>query len=422
MAASLGATLNGHRATSARVQIPKWGLWYADVSLDGEITLKGAVTLQIADLTLKGTIIAGGPAKGRSSFRVVAGAGGWGKTLPKKSYANDAGVKVSTVLGDAAREAGETLGDVSGAPPVGASWTRARDSAARLLEQIVPGGWYVDEAGVTRLGARAVAPLAIAGVTHGPVDRARGTVTLASESIAKILPGVVVDGLEAVDVAHEMTAKGGLRTTIWGAVGPLNTTRALAAFRVIFDQLDPNRKYRGTTEYRVSTQEGERLNLQPIRVSSGMPDLRRVYVRPGMAGLKTKAALGARVLVGFIDSDPSRPYVTGWEDAEGGGFSPLELDLDALLIKAGQGSKGPIAMAIATQAQVTALQTEIEAVQGVLTTIGAPGSFFAGAGLVDPTGAALETAMAVGETAVTAGLAAVEGAVEQATSSLVVSD
>ena len=71
------ATLEGHRVTTARATIPAWGCWYADVSIDGEHALTGAVTLQIADLAMKGTVLSGGPAKGRSHFRIVAGAGGW---------------------------------------------------------------------------------------------------------------------------------------------------------------------------------------------------------------------------------------------------------------------------------------------------------------------------------------------------------
>jgi hypothetical protein len=323
------ATLNGHRVTSARANIPAWGCWFADASVDGEVTIAGAVELKIADLTLRGTVLSGGPAKGRSHFRIVAGAGGWGRSIKKEGYANDAGVKLSTVLGDAAALVGETLdaSTMTAADRVGPSYTREAGPACHLLELEAKGAWYVREDGVTCIGRRASSTLKV-NATHGPVDLARGTVTLAAESIASILPGLVVDGLTVVDVLHEISAEGGLRSTVWGGRGA-GDSRQLAAMRAIFDQLDPERKFRGVTEYRVVTLDGERLNLQAIRVSTGMPDLRRVLVRPGVAGCKATLLPGTRVLVGFVDSDPGRPYVAQVEDAEGAGFLPVLLEIDA---------------------------------------------------------------------------------------------
>ncbi len=320
------STLGGHRVTSARATIPAWGAWYADASVDGEVTLSGAVELKIADLSLKGTVLSGGPDKGRSLFRIVGGNGAWGKELPAKSYANDAGVKLSTVLVDAANEAGESL--LSSSIPderVGPAFVRPAGPACRVLEQLAPSGWYVGEDGVTRIGKRSTSKLSTTAARTSRTDLARGTVTLAAESIKDILPGVTTDGLEAVDVEHEISAKGGLRSTVWGK-SKASTSRRLAAFRAILDQLDPGRAFRGMWEYRVVTQDGERLNLQAVRVSTGMPDLRRVPVRPGVSGCKAMVTLGSRVLVGFIDEDPGRPFVAAFEDAEGEGFVPLTLD------------------------------------------------------------------------------------------------
>ncbi len=318
------ATFNGHRVTSARVNIPKWGCWYAEVQLDGEHTLTGATTLKMADLTLVGTILSGGPMKGRSSYRIVAGAGGWGRTIDSKPYKNDAGVKVSTVLGDAAREAGETMASIAAAQRVGPAWTRQEGPASRDLELISQGSWYIDEAGVTTLGARPAGELVGKVTRITPVDLARGKLVLAAESIATILPGVVVDGLTAVDVLHEISPEGGLRSTLWGA----QQTSTLDSLRLLVAQLDPDRAYRGVTEYRITTLSSELLNLQPVRVSSGMPTLSRVPVWPGLPGVLQTPPLGSRVLVGFVDSDPARPYVAHFEaDTASSG---LELVTDGL--------------------------------------------------------------------------------------------
>ncbi len=320
------ATLAGHRVLNARANIPAFGCWYADATIDGEHTLSGAVDLVIADLTLKGTVLSGGKDKGKSHFRIVAGKGGWGKTIPKKAYADDAGVKLSKVLGDAASEAGEVL-TISTNERVGPAFTRPEDPASRVLELLAPSAWYVDETGVTRLGKRPT--VAFKGkAAHGPVDHARGTVTLAPESIASLVPGATVDGLEAVDVMHEISVKGGLRSTIWGKMFSA-TSRRLSALREIVLSLVPDLKFFGVTEYRVVTRDGKRLNLQPVLVSMGMPDLRRVLVRPGVPGCEADTALGSRVLVGFVNRSPTRPYVAGFEDPEGDGFLPEKLVLDA---------------------------------------------------------------------------------------------
>lgn len=316
--------LNDHRVTRVRVTIPKWGCWYAEAEVDTEVTLTGRVSLTVADLRLSGTILSGGPRLGTSSYRIVGGAGGWGRILsPKREpYANDAGVKLSTVLTDAAQEAGETLGRVSTTARVGTHWTRPEGPASDVLELVAPRGWYVDESGVTQIGARPASVLP-AGVTRlAPLDKARGKIELSSESIAKILPGVVVDGMEAVDVIHEV-GDDGLRSTVWGQAD----LGALESMRDLVEALDPDRKFRGVTEYRVVTQTGDRLNLQPERKSTGMPELRRVHVRPGVAGCKWQSALGSRVVVGFIDSDPGRPYVAATEEAAGEGFTPTRIEI-----------------------------------------------------------------------------------------------
>jgi hypothetical protein len=321
------ATLNSNRVTHVRVNIPAWGAWHADASVDGEVTLTGAVTLVVADLTLKGTVISGGASKGRSHFRIVGGAGGWGKSIAAKSYTNDAGVKTWSVLNDAASAVGEAVDalTVPSSLRCGPLFVREAGVAARVLEQLSASNWYVGEDGVTRLGKRATKTYAGVASRTEDIDLARGTVTLASESIATLLPGVVVDGLEAVDVEHEMSPAG-LRTTIWGKQSS-GTSRRLSAMRDIFEQLDPNRKYRGVTEYRVVTQSGDRLNLQPVRVSTGMPDLRNVEVRPGVPGCRAEVQLGSRVLVSFADGDPGRAVVLGFEEWSGEGFAPTTLKL-----------------------------------------------------------------------------------------------
>lgn len=324
--ADASATLEGHRVTTATVHVPAWGRWWADVSIDGEHTLTGSVPLVVADLTLVGAVLSGGVHEGRSHYRVVGGNGGWGAEIPAKGYVNDAGVKASVVLQDAASECGETL-DASTLPTtrLGPSWVRAEGAASATLNAVAPRNWYVHTDGKTRIGQRPTSTLS-GNVTHGPVDLARGTVTLASESIAGIMPGLVVDGLTAVDVVHSIGPKG-LRSTVWGARGGGAESRAIAPLRRIVESIIGDQRFHGVHEYRVTGQTGERLSLEPVRVSSGMPALGRVKVMPGVPGVKATYPSGMRVLVAFVDSDPARPVVVGFSDAEDPQFLATVLNL-----------------------------------------------------------------------------------------------
>lgn len=326
----LGATLAGFRVTDACMQIPKWGRSYTIASLDGEHEVSGAVELVVGDLVAHCFVLASKPEKGRTPVRLVAGNGGWGKTIPKKDYTNDAGVRTRTVLEDAARECGEVFdsASVSADARLGPAWTRPEGPAIDVLDLIAPRGWYVGEDGATRVGARAGSDVGPKIPRVQEVDHARATVVLASESIATILPGITVDGLTAVDVEHKISAKGGIRSTVYGARNG-GSARALDAFASMLDAVDPSRKFRGVTEYRVVTQSGNRLDLQCVRSSLGMPDLSRVFVRPGVSGCSAEVALGSTVLVGFANSDPARPYVAAFEDADGDGFIPTTLTLQA---------------------------------------------------------------------------------------------
>jgi len=128
-------------------------------------------------------------------------------------------------------------------------------------------------------------------------------------------------------VLHEVNAAK-LRTTLWAA-GVAKTSRRLEALRRILEALDPDRRFRGVYEYRVVSQSFDRVALQPIRVSTGMPDLQRVLVRPGIAGTRSDLMLGSRVLVAFIDGTQSRPVIIAFEDAEGAGFVPIKTEIKA---------------------------------------------------------------------------------------------
>jgi hypothetical protein len=321
---SAPSTLGGVAVTKARLQIPAWGLPFADVELAQPTTLTGRVSLVLRDLTWTGTVLDGGTNHARSRYRIVGGNGGWGKTVAAKSYANDAGVKRSTILTDVAAACGETMGTIP-TGTVGAAFVRAEGPAVAVLDAVSDGEWYVDEAGVTQLGARAASTYA-GSAPRIDADPAQSWIELAADAIATLLPGVTVDGVEAVHVEHCLE-RSKLRTTLWGRRAQRTGNPDAAALARIVDVLTAGHRFYAPWEYRVVTRSADRYALQIVRASSGMPNLASVKIRPGVAGLRALPKLGSLVLVQFVNGDPARPVIVGFDDAEGSGFETTDMRL-----------------------------------------------------------------------------------------------
>lgn len=319
-------TLNGHAcAPGTRVQVGSWGAWWADLNLTEAVDLSGAAAIEFAGVSMSGTIVAGGTANGRAAYNVVGGRGGWGREIPRKAYNADNGVKVSKVVGDAASAAGET---VEGVPTtrLGPHFARPAAPASHTLHAVTRESWRVDFDGVTRFGARAVTSYAGDG-TRVKVDPGFSFVDLAVDTVAGLLPGVTIDGsAPASDVEYELGAER-ITVRVYAGRGTTPRARRLAAQRRIFDALFPELRYAGAYEYRVVSQSSERLNLQIVRTGTGLPDLARVPVRPGMAGLRATVTPGSLVLVTFIDRDPSRPAAFAHDAPDAPGWMPLTLEL-----------------------------------------------------------------------------------------------
>lgn len=368
MSASL-ATLNGARVLTCAVSLPAYGAWWAEVEIspDSDDVLTGAATLVVDDLTLKGTITNGGASQARQRYRVVGGGAGWCKTIAAKSYVNDLGVKSAIILRDAALACGEMLGTVPPADVAGPAYTRENAPARRTLEALYPRGWYVDESGITQIGRRPVLTYTGAAVRIDN-DPALGRYELAPDAggLGALLPGVVVDGVEAVDVEIVIGDDGKLRVVLWArranrAGDPLASS--LARF---VDELTAPHRFFATWEYRIVARSGERLDLQATRVSSGMPDLRAVRIRPGVAGVRTHPMLGSLVEVAFLNGDPSQPRVVAFDDQDGAGFIA-----DEIAMQAGATGSTPTEHATSVEALAVALQMTLTAVGGAL---GAPGA------------------------------------------------
>ena len=147
------AALNEHRISTGTIVIPWVGLWSADVMLDSTATLSGLVTLTLGTLSLVGSIFRQADWAGALRLRLIGGHGGWLKTLPPSGYNLITGVQLSTVLGDAARDVGETV-KLASDRSLGNFYTREEAPAERLLNRL-SSTWYVRPDGSTYVGDRA---------------------------------------------------------------------------------------------------------------------------------------------------------------------------------------------------------------------------------------------------------------------------
>lgn len=221
-------SLNGVRATAARVVIPRVGVWLVDLDFDSSqpelLEVPLGATVVIGPATLIGTIdvehTGNFAEKGR--VRVRGGAGGWRKTAKARHFHNDAGVKASTVLLATAAEVGETwLGPPTTA--LGVDYVRSAGAAARVAYDLAPDGWRVDLDGVTRTGLRPR--------TEPPSDvydlhdfDPRGKIaTVSIDDLTKVLPGAVLTSrlsrpltLLALELGIE---HGSARARVWGSDG-----------------------------------------------------------------------------------------------------------------------------------------------------------------------------------------------------------
>lgn len=315
------ASVEGTSVARLTMSVPAWGTWWADVDLTEAVELFGVVEVKIADVIASGAVVSGGVADGRAAYRIVGGRGGWGKEIGEQSYNDDLGVKASKVLTDAANAAGEVIADVP-TTRLARHFARAKGLASSVLHLLAPQAWYTDFEGVTRFGARPETTYTGNG-SRTRISKAARVVEIATEEIAALVPGVIVDDSPAAtDVEYVLDDKRLTARVYYGAT----TTRRLSALAKIVEALDPNRKYRGVFEFRVVLQIGDRVHLQPVRAATGLPVLMFVPVRPGMPGMKATYTPGARVLVAFVDSDPSRPCVIAHDEVGTPGWMPLFLD------------------------------------------------------------------------------------------------
>lgn len=358
------ASVGGEPATSVTVHVPPVGPWFAEVELEGDPDLSGAVTIALGELELEGTVDARhtGTHGIRRRMRIVGGGGGWSTMLAAKAYHADNGVQARTVVEDAAREAGEELGGTfePASTRLAADYVRQTGLASRVLEDAIGAAqWWVDYDGRTQVGARSSstpAETAYEVLDYAPDER---LVTLAVDDLRSIVIGSVLsEGLDEAQTVRELELVVGadaVRVKAWCGGAASSRGRLGDLLWSIVSRATDGRLF-GLWRYRVVRMSGDRLELQAVRQGAGLPDILPISMWPGVAGVHAEPALGAEVLVGFIEGDRTMPIVTHFAGKDGVGFVPQNVTHDVqTLIKVGAAASEFAAKAQATLDRLTAI-------------------------------------------------------------------
>jgi hypothetical protein len=191
--------LNGSPIQSVVLKLPQWGVWTARVKLasDNVLAHGAAAVIVLGDLTLAGTVRAGGVFSSSAEYIILGGKDGWAGPVAKRSYRTDTGVKLSQVATDLGIDAGERVALLPGTDrSVGYAYARAAGTGAEALDALgTP--WHVGSDGITYLGERIGLPLPKAAKwsveSYDPARR-MAVIGIANDALAAWQPGTKVKG------------------------------------------------------------------------------------------------------------------------------------------------------------------------------------------------------------------------------------
>ncbi len=304
-------TINGERVVTCSVTLPRYGAWTADVTLAATATLDDAVTLRAGDLSLSGTVVRKASFAGSRSARIVGGRAGWRKVLPARGYSHIAGVKLSSVLSDIARESGEAI-TVDVDRVLGSHYAREEAKAERVLRLLLDGKWWIAPDGTTRTAPRAKTPISspFTVIAH---SGGRGEFEIATESIASWQPGctfsapTVQETQEISSVTITCDNDGKLRLVVLNGEGERLRDLIVSLIQAAI----PDVSYSGVWEYKVESGDDSTVDVVPT--DRRMPALTRVPMMPGLLGEVVTPDPGSLCRVVFVNSDPTRPECIGIE-------------------------------------------------------------------------------------------------------------
>ncbi len=310
-------TANGLPVFRATIALPQLGRWSAEVDVDADDAddLTGTVTLEAEDgsLTLVGTayvppggvVQAGTSDDGRTRVKLVAGAAGLFAAVDAKAYE---GVPLRLVLDDLLAAAGETLSDTADTDTLNhylPRWTRCAGDvrgALRMLRTAAGADYRFEPDGTVWIGVDTYPDVEVDHIVTAE-DKGAGKMTISPDDLS-LLPGTTFLDRRVSYVLHEV-AEGGISTTVTFDKGndPMEDAIRQATGDAAFA-----RRYAAEV---VAQHASGKVSLKLD--SALMPELDNVPIVYGLPGVRAEVDPGARCRVEFVDGNPQKPEVVGWE-------------------------------------------------------------------------------------------------------------
>ncbi|RPH55618.1 MAG: hypothetical protein EHM89_16830, partial [Acidobacteria bacterium] len=202
----------GERLLDATVRMQRAGTWSAMVTMD-QLELEtapptGPMSFVIEGLEFRGTVTPGRSGRsmgGRTTLRLVGGAGGLTHTLEARNYGGDL-TTVKSVVDDIMSDSGETLSAEADRSILGkrlSSWQRVRGQGRHALDRVLEkfgATWRVLRDGTIWIGIDTWPEVEPDGTVLDD-DWGDGSIGLAPDT-PTMVPGIVVRGQRVEEVIH----------------------------------------------------------------------------------------------------------------------------------------------------------------------------------------------------------------------------
>lgn len=303
---------------SCELKLPYSGRWSAKCQSDGKEAFSGPVVITIAGEKFSGAVVRSAVDGGRVKSQIIGGAGGLQNELPAKNYANSPSVR--SVAVDILRETGETLSPASDQDLLGKTldkWQRSAGSGGRALKDLLEkhgAVWRMLQDGSVWCGIDAFKEVSPAHQLIA-VDATAGSVTVATEKPV-IKPGTSFRGRPVKLVVHSLSPNS-FRTLVYDHGGVSEAIEHMLGG--VRREIDFSRLYSARV---VSQRSDDSLELEADSHKLKGFGMDRIPLRHGLPG-SVKVSKGSRVMVGFADGDPSKPFAALYE-----GTSAIEVSLN----------------------------------------------------------------------------------------------
>lgn len=373
-------TLAGHLVTSLSLTLPRVGLWSADVEVDDDALLSGAVDLVVEGRTWRGHVYRGAVELGRGRYRLSAAPALLG-VLGPQAWRD---TTLLEVLRETALAAGLTLApDLGDLSALVTHWHRRAAPGTHTVAAVAEAAglaWRCLADGTLWCGLDAWDPQALPAELVELLDASPsvGRYELAGTTALDILPGrtVALDDHSDVRVGLVEHRQQGaaLRTVVHSeraedvGAGAGRLRAALAALvRAETRRVDYHALYPAS----VVSQDGAGgpLDLRPD--TEALPPPQAVPLRV-VNGVKLTLPAGTRVLLGYEAGDPSRPYAV---------LGPVA-DVTRFAVNGASTKAARDGEAVNASAALSAWFTQVQLATGVAPPSGAIGAVSGGSDVV----------------------------------------